>query len=821
MGRLIKWIGIAIGFLVVVAIVALVGLYMVLLRGMPLNDGTLQISALSAPVEIVRDRHAVPHIQGANERDVVAALGFVHAQERLWQMEVLRMAAQGRLSEMFGDAAISADKFLRTIAIDRAAERSVVALLPETRDLLEAYSGGVNAYLTRKKRLFEPALPPEFMILGHMPEPWQPQHSVAAIKMMALTLGQNSGVELRRMGLAARGFSPIEIEELIPNHRGDNPPPLPDLRQLFNIGEDGPRASAPIEKADRVLEALIGETGVWASNNWVISGARTRTGKPILANDPHLGISAPATFFLAHLAYDENGKTRHVIGASLPGTPAIMVGRTDRLAWGLTTTGLDAQDIYVERLSADDDNMYETPQGVQPFEVREEHIAVKGADPVIIKVRRTRHGPVLPDSYRQISTILPERTVAALQWVALASDDTTLDAVFKIPDAENVDDYIAAMARVVSPMQSMVIADQDGNIAMIAPGRVPVRSAENTIMGRAPVPGWEAKYDWQGYLRPDQVPILKNPPNGAIGTANSRILWPGYSHHITFDWAEVYRHDRVQELIVQNPAKQDMETSVAAMGDTRSGAYLELRDILFELIGPGVTVNREITTALRRWDGEMAFAAPEPLIMAAWLKIMYRRVLEDDLKDQYSRFERVNATRLIQLLDHAVARDWCDVITTEIKETCGTLAKVALQDALDELERDYGKDWRKWRWGETHIAYGEHRPFANVGLLAGLFNIEIGSAGGAYTLRRGQIELSGERPYHNVHGSVYRAVYDLADPDRSKFIIFGGQSGHFLSAHYRSLAEKWSQMAFISMTTKSSEYAVGAIGTLRLTPGNN
>ena len=822
MRRLLKWIAALAGIAAVFLVGALVVLYLILLRGLPIYDGKGQIAGLSATVEVVRDAEAIPHIRAETRTDAVAALGYAHAQERLWQMEMLRMAAQGRLSEMFGEATVNTDIFLRTIGLDRAARASVDALLPETLELLDAYSTGINAYIGRTPRRWSPSLPPEFLALGHSPEPWEPWHSVVAIKMMALTLDSNIKEEIRRMGLAARGFDPLAIEELVPVHRDERPSPLPDLRRLFGMGERGIRAAAVDQSdSDPVLEKLIDLTGQTASNNWVVSGSRTVSGKPILANDPHLGMTAPATFFLAHLSWNRNGTRKNIIGGSLPGTPAILAGRNDTVAWGLTTTNLDSQDIFVERLSPTDDNAYASPDGLLPFETADETIKVKGGKDITFTRRSSRHGPVLPDSYRSIKTILPERNVAALQWTALADDDTTLDAALAIFNVGNVNDYIGAMRRVVSPMQSMVVGDTSGNIAMIAPARVPVRSPENEINGRAPVPGWLARYDWQGYLAFDHLPILRNPENGAIGTANSRYLWPEYENHITYDWAEPFRHDRVQKLVISRQGKHDFASSIAAMGDVYSSAFVELRDILLLLVGSDVTIDSQVTKALQEWDGSMDASRPEPLIMAAWLREVHKALLADELKDQYQRFERVEATRLSNVLDRAVARDWCDNIETTGTETCSQIVRGSLSDALAVLSKEHGDDWTKWRWGKTHIAYGEHRPFANIAPLAGLFNVEVESAGGPYTLRRGQNEFHGNRPFANIQASVYRAVYDLAEPDKSKFIVFAGQSGHFLSPHYRSFTERWAAMEFVPMTTNPEDYEIGSLGTLMLEPDEN
>ena len=816
MRRLIKWVSAIIGVVFLCAVIGGLIFYLLLLKTIPDDSGVSSIAGLESEVSIIRDKENVPHIEAKNHADAAMALGFVHAQDRLWQMEVLRMAGQGRLSELFGKATLSSDTFLRTLDLAGASRDSYELLKPETKKIIEAYVSGINAYMSRSRGRFVPSLPPEFLILGVKPDPWEAWHSGLVLKMMALTLDQNMEFEIKRLALASKGFLPKEIEALVGYGPREKVGQLPDLREIFKFPKK--TTDKGQQNSTNKYANLVVKTGVRASNNWVISGSRTKSGMPILANDPHLGLTAPSLFYLAHLSFKDVDGDQNLIGGTLPGTPLFLVGRNDKIAWGLTTTGLDTQDLFIERLDPHDRMKYLTPNGSVAFEIRTETLKISDGEDVQLEIRNTRHGPVLPGDYENLENLLPENHVAALRWTALDHDDVTLDGVLNMALANSVDGFIEAQRNIVSPMQSIVVADIEGNIGLIAPGRAPVRNPQNRINGRAPVPGWLALYDWIGTIPFDQLPKLVNPTSGAIATANANFLPEDYTPHITYDWAENYRHARLEEQIIRSNDIHDVDKSLAVMGDIRSEAMLQLRDAIFETMATGVSFNRDMLSALQDWDGMMAKNSPEALIMIAWFKNLHLAILKDDLGDEYKLFEDARVTELLGLLRQSGNRDWCDNRETLAKESCAEIMVSALRATLKEIGEDQGDDWTKWRWGKAHIAYGSHQPFAKVAPLAGIFNIEIESAGGPYTLLRGQTEFGSEKPFYSRHASAYRAIYDFADLNKSMFIQSTGQSGHFLSEYYRTFSERWADMKFIPMSTKREDYSNDAVGTWTLKP---
>ena len=818
MRKVLKWILTISGLLIIIALCMVAAGYAFISRTIPADNGMVQIAGLGENIKIVRDKEAIPHIIGKSIIDVVAAQGFIHAQDRLWQMENFRMAGQGRLSEMFGEQTLDTDKFLRTINLAEYSKNSFEKLAPQTKKILQAYARGINAYIDRERRIFEPALPPEFIILGHQPEPWQAWHSLMTIKIMALTLGGNMAKEINRMALASKGFSPGEIDDLIGYHPTDNPPPLPDLREIYGFPKTGKAANLQFTNDGEIKNAAAGfdlawPIGVTASNNWVISGARTKSKKVLLANDPHLGLGAPSIWYLTHLSWEIDGKPINLIGASLPSIPLIMLGRNDDVAWGFTTSNLDSQDIYIERENPENENEYLTQSGWVKFGERLETIKISGKRDVEYKIRTTAHGPVLPAQYKNIEKYLPTRHVAALKWLAMSNNDTSMDALIAMARAGDVDGLIIATRALKSPMQSIVIGDRQGNIGFIAPARVAIRSPDNKIMGRAPVPGWLPQYEWQGFLDFEQLPQYKNPSSGILFSANSKFIDEDYAHHLTYDWSENFRRQRIQELIAGANSPHDMESMISGHGDNYSSALVEFRDEVFSQMQTGLSVDLDIVEAIRKWDGRMTKDAVEPLIIMSWFKQISSDLLKDDLGEDYKLFARGNITRILGILGTGGARDWCDNRKSPGRQDCSSIIIKSLKKSIDKLRAAFGDDWKSWRWGRAHIAFGQHRPFAKVPPLDKLFNVEIESEGGPYTLLRGQTDFrEKENPFYNRHASSYRAIYDFSDLNNSLYIQTTGQSGNFLSKYYSNFAERWSDVKYLTISSDAKDYEKDAIG---------
>ncbi|MEQ8589657.1 MAG: penicillin acylase family protein [Roseitalea porphyridii] len=776
-------------------------------------DGSVSIAGLNADVRIARDGNGVPHISAATRADVAAGLGFVHAQERLWQMEVSRMAGQGRLSEMFGSATVDTDIWLRTMGIYEAAEASLSVMDEDTTAMLEGYARGVNAWIERVPRAFSSRLPPEYLILGYEPEPWTPAHTLTAIKMMSISLAANLDEEALRLAFYRMGFSEAEMLDLLPYVEADNPPPMPDLRVLLGLESDeigSERTTADARFAFAEIEAMLG-TG--ASNNWVISGERTASGAPVLANDPHLLLGAPSIWYLAHLEVTgEFDEPRRLIGVSLPGTPYVLLGRGNDIAWGFTNTATDAQDVFIERVNPDAPDQYLTPTGWTQFGEKQETIRVKGGEAREFTRRWTRHGPVLPAGFKNFDKLLPDNTVAALQWTALAHDDTTALVGPRLYAMRTVEDFQNGFDAFVTPMQSMVVADTGGNIGFVAAGRVPLRDPSNQLMGRAPAPGWNAIYDWRGFAPYSALPRVTNPESGMIATANTKIVGPDYPLLLTFDWDEAYRQQRIETLISGTNGPHDMTVSRKVQADVFSPAFADLKPLMLGALDRSVlgASERELVAELESWDSRMTRDNRAPLVFMAWLRATMIATFEDDLGMSFKSWFKARGKVMERLLEGSTARNWCDVRETSEEEDCSRIVTEAFPKAIAELSERYGDDKGDWRWGKAHYAKGAHRPFGEVDLLRKVFNVEVESAGGPFTLDRGYTQIYNDAdPYANTNASSYRGIFDLSDLERSTYIQTTGQSGNVFSGQYNDMAEMWANVQAIEISSEGPSEPAG------------
>ena len=809
--------------LVVLGVLALGAAYFYLLRSLPKDEGEIRLVGLQKPVEVLRDAYGIPHIRAASLEDAIYALGFVHAQDRLWQMEVSRRTAAGRLAEIFGEPALEADRFLRTLGVRRSAEANLIRLDKETQALLESYAAGVNAFIATS-----PVLPIEFWLTRAKFEPWTPVDSLGWIKMMAWDLGGNWRNELLRMRLS-KTLPLSRINELLPPYPGEAPLEITDLKRLYSSMEKEAPRQARVQRHQRPMPQITGpeaELELHAnsafdpelaaeglgSNNWVVSGARSVTGKPLLANDPHLGLSAPPVWYFAHITTPDF----EAIGGTLPGVPAIVLGRNSHFAWGFTNTGPDVQDLYVERL--DGAGNYLTPDGPKPFMTRDEVIKVKGGQDVHLPVRITRHGPVISDSLRTAQEAAPRGHVIAMQWTALREDDLTMQASVKMARAKDWPGFVAALRDYHSPQQNIVYADTQGNIGFVAAGRVPIRKPENDLKGLAPAPGWLAKYDWAGFIPYEELPRIQNPSDGMVVTANQRITPRGYSHYITSEWQPPYRANRISELLGALP-KHTIASFARIQGDVVSLPVKELLPRL-DKVTPKSDAGRRALALLAKWDGAMLADRAEPLIASAWWREFSRAIYADELGDSFRGYWLARAEFLTNVLqDKDKQGRWCDNTRTKTVETCDELLAVTLDAALADLQKRYGEDMAAWRWGEAHYARHEHRPFGRVSWLALFFDITVPTPGDSYTVNVGRNKLDDNaRPFANTHAPSLRAIYDLANLENSLYIHSGGQSGNVFSPHYKSLTQAWAKGEYIPMVIDAKRIEAGNVKKLKLLP---
>jgi penicillin amidase len=730
------------------------------------------VAGLSAAVEIWRDSLGVPHIWAANESDLFRAMGYVHAQDRLWQMELFRRVADGRMAEILGSELIETDRFLRTLGMGRAAEANQSVLDSDSRALLQAYADGVNAWMTGHPG----ALPPEFVALRFKPEPWTVRNSLAISKIMAWDLADwEQGLDLQH---AVDQVGPELAEELAPQYPewgvhilgtdatwkgkvSQRTRPAPTPQRLRASTTYRPRIP---DSAIRLLESV---SIARASNSWVIGGSRTRSGKPILANDMHLALRAPSLWYLAAL----HGGGVNATGMTIPGTPVVIAGHTDGVAWGYTNAMTDDTDFFVEEVSPQDSMQYRTPEGWRRFQVREETIQVKGQAPVVHRVRATRHGPVLSDVEERSGS-----RVLAMRWTA-HDVSNEFRALIGMNRARNAAEFLHALRDFTNPHQNVVFADTEGEFGYWMAGRIPVRRSGDGLL---PAPGWTGEYDWERYLEWDEHPHVLNPADGFVVTANNRQVGADYPFHIGQGWAEPFRAMRIREMI---------ESGRDFTADDVAAQQMDVRDAFALRYLPHAVRAAEaagVTSAvadLRAWNGEAREDSRAAALFYTWYDVLRRRVGEDEYRGERMYFPRAVLNRV---LDQGGGR-WVDDIRTAETETLAGLSA----DAMGEAVQTVGTR----TWGDLHVTEIRHALGA-ARILDRTLALNIGpfpNGGSPYTVN--VAGYGGTRPpFRNTGGASQRHVVDMADIDGSGgFIIPTGQSGLPFSDHYRDQTPMWRQ----------------------------
>jgi penicillin amidase len=730
---------------------------------LPATDGRILVQGLHAEVTIARDVDGIPTITAQNDDDLSFGLGFVHAQDRLFQMELQRRYGAGRLAELFGAAAVPIDTQMRVLGLYRSAKAAFPQLSPAVRSGIEAYGAGVNAYVASHGWM----LPPEFLLLHLKPEPWKPADTLVWGKLMDFQLGGNYRGELLRARLA-QTVSPDDLKFLYPDYPKDAPRTLAALTPLYR--------RLPLASLYAALPEALGPH--FASNNWVVDGAHTVSGKPLLANDPHLTFSAPGFWYLARLKTPEHD----IEGGTVAGTPLVIIGHNEKIAWGFTTTTADIEDLFIEKLDPANSSHYMVADGSVAFRTRQETIAVRDGAPVTLAVRSTRHGPVISD-------MLPAGTietgyVLALEASFLADDDGSAEALWDIDRAIDWPSFRDGLKNLVGPPQNIVYADTGGTIGFIAAGRIPIRKNGD---GWLPVPGWSTDYDWQGYVPFDELPQATNPVSGHFFSANNKIVPDSYKYFISRDWDSPARAERIEELLTATP-RQTPDSSAAIQADTLSLMARRLVPLMIRIV-PSNDMAREAIERLQGWDFHMDADKVEPLLFTAWLRGFSRSVLYGHLGDAAADYWDLKPDVMAAVLTQRP--DWC-AAPERPDETCDQRLAETLDAALDELRRTYGNEMAQWQWGRAHIAYFANAVFERVPLLRDWLRVKIPTPGGYDTINRGPSQIrDAEHPYEQRFGAGLRVITDLAAPSESRMMIAPGQLGNPLSRHYADLLSRW------------------------------
>jgi penicillin G amidase len=820
-------------------------------KSFPQIDGEIQLDGLNAPVSIYRDGMGIPHIYASTSHDLFFAQGYVHAQDRFWQMDAWRHIGSGTLSEMFGKGQVETDTFLRTLGWRITAEAEYAQLDPAPKAILNSYTEGVNAYL---KDHDATALSLEYAILGLLSpdykiEPWTPINSLTWGKAMAWDLRGNMGEEIQRAVLL-KTLTPEQLEVLYPDYPADHPVIVNQIGdgamnndgQTSNASSDFPPASfdfEPLAARFALLDTALGPAGDGiGSNSWVVGKSRTTTGMPLFANDPHLGIQMPSIWYQAHLECKPISEEcpYNVTGFTFAGVPGVIIGHNADIAWGVTNTGPDVMDLYIERVNPQNPNQYEVNGQWVDFETRNETIQVVGGDPVEITVKSTRHGPVISEVYGPLKNEgdpkdkefeafqdragieLPEQYVMALKWTALAPS-TPFEAVWGFNRAKNFEEFREAARHFHVPAQNLLYADTAGNIGYQMPGNIPIRSKGD---GTFPVPGWTDEYEWTGYIPFEELPYTFNPPEDYIVTANNRVPPREYPYLVTRNWDYGYRARRIVDMIEYTSRKIDIAYIQSMQGDAMDLGAQALLPIWKQIEYKAATPNQAIALDMMlNWDYQSKADSKAAAVYQRFWWNLVQNTLNDNLPERYAV---TGGSREFEVMRNLVTSPdaffWDDETTTDKTETRDDIYIASLIETVEQLEKEYGKNPDKWpRWGEVHTATFRNGTLgeSGIGLIEDLFN-------------RGPFETGGGRSIVNATGwdvgvsfqvnavPSMRMIVDLGDLRNSLTVHTTGQSGHAYHPHYIDMAPMWANVEYYPMLWSEQAIVSNAEGLLVLRP---
>jgi penicillin amidase len=790
--RIFKWI---IGILLGLILLIFVGAYAYLRSTLPDYTGKITVPGLMKPVDIIRDTYGMPHIYAQTDRDVYFALGYCMAQDRLFHMDLMRRAARGQLAEILGKDLVSVDKFFRTITAGKSVEDIASAYTPETLSASQAYAAGVNHFIQHHKG----PLPIEFTILGYTPQPWKPSDGVAVHYAMSKDLNTAFGVEMLHAAVVEKVGEKL-AQEIFPDYVQGYPMIIPE-------------GSAALDflKTLNLAGEMRGAEGGGASNSWVVSGKKSVTGKPILANDPHLGHGAPGIWYEAHLATP----SMNVSGALLPGIPFIIIGANEHVAWGFTNVMADDADFYIEKINPANPDQYEFMGRWEDMQIKEQVIKVKDADDIQFEVKLTRHGPIVDEISRLNKH---KNTAIAMRWTAYE----TLQAspFIELNTAQSIDDIEKAAAFFKCPGQNWVYADDQGNIGYWAAVAIPIRGG---FSGALPVPGWDGKHEWKGYVPTGQQPHLRNPDRGWIATANNKHVGDDYPYPISHYYAMPDRFVRIKEMITAKEKfdTQDFATMQADFYVVLAKEWVPMMLASLSLSGKQFSENeKKAIAALKKWNFVAGTADIAPTVFHATVNEMvkntFKKRLGEDLYVQYIKNKDVVFNAMRNLIA-ASESTWFDDPDTAEKEGVNDIIGKSFTEAVVYLNEKMGSNVEDWEWGNLHTLTLYH-PFGRSSSLMGYFmNIGPYPMGGSIaTVNPQPYKLT--EPWEGYHGASLRYIIDFADRKNSRRVIPAGISGNFMSPHYDDQAEMWRTGKYRPFILDRQSIEADARYTLKMLP---
>lgn len=777
-----KWLVGTLSTIILLAIIAVGILYWYVAQSKPMIQGEKIVEILEEEVTVARDTYGVPHVTAKSDADLYRAQGYVQAQDRLFQMDLARRQASGRLAEVIGEAAVPLDKNFRTFSLRAAAEASYDGYGEEAKRVLDWYAEGVNAFIDEVKGTTK--LSYEFKLLGYEPEYWTPQDSLVIGKYMAYDLGGHwDTLAFRHWALQAYGEE--KAQELFTSYPKE-------ARSIIEANLANPVA---VEQ-QFLWEAVPPEMN--GSNNWVVAGEKSESGMPLLADDPHLSLSTPSIWYEMHLSSPE----QNVGGVIFAGIPGIILGHNEEIAWGVTNVGPDTQDLYIEIPNPEDPTQFKYDGQWEQAEVRDETIQVKGAEDIPFEVLVTRHGPIMSGL---LTEDVGQTAQFSMQWPAL-EPTVELEAVIKMNKSKNWEEFEEALTYFRSPAQNFVFADRSGTIAYKANGNIPIRKQGT---GQLPVPGDSSDYGWEGYIPYDELPRVVNPEKGWIATANNEIVGEEYPYHISSLWAQPYRYERIAEVLESKEvfSVQDMED---LQMDQKNLYAIEFLDDLMDVSND--VMAEDIQQIMSDWDYMDDKAAAAPLVFNRWMTAIREEVLQPQMSDEIFKMMPAKG----QIVDEMLRQAFQGQPGTFIEEAGGVekVVQQAYEKTIAAIEKDFGKQPTKWQWGDYHLLTFNHSLGSASPILAKIFNPKPVPIGGSGVT----VQAAGSRADGTVdHGASWRFVADIADLEKTYHTVGPGQSGHRLSKWYKNQVQDWADGKYHATTIRSD---VKHPYELRLLPKN-
>lgn len=790
-------------------------------KSFPVTSGTVAVAGVRLGVDVYRDPYGIPHVIAAGREDLAFAAGYVHAQDRLWQMDLMRRAGEGRLSELFGEKTLAMDKMFRTVGIARIAAAIETGLSGISRDALESYASGVNAYIDSRRG----AYPVEFDMLGYEPEPWTVRHSLIVSRLIAWELALAWWTDVAYGAIAAR-VPDGQLRELLPAYPDSVRPAVPWGGRRLRAGPVPGASPVPAAGRDLIPEMVpaalayremfgLGQAG-GGSNAWAVNASRSENGYPLLANDPHLAMPQPSRWYLMHLS----GGGHDVSGVTIPGIPVVVIGHSGALAWGLTNAMLDDVDFYVERMDSSKPGHYLHAGKSLPMRVRTETIYVGSADSVEFTVRSTVHGPVVNDAHPLTAgdSLRPAPEPMSMRWTGAEVSDEVRGFLL-MNAAEGIAEFEEGISHLTVPGQAVVYADTSGNVAYWATGRVPVRAKGRHPM--LPLPGWTGDAEWDGFVPFRDLPRVVNPPDGMIAAANQKISDDGYPWYLSTLWEPPSRIARIRELL-QGAPQFTADDFKRLQQDVTSVYAREMTGLLLRAAAADPrpdTVTRAGVDYLRNWDFRFATNDVATTIFNEFYVQLLRNIYLDEMgPDVFRVFQEFGAipNRVTSQLLAADSSAWFDDVSTEARESRDDIVLKSFRGSLDSLRAAIGPVMKEWRWGRLHTVsfrhpFGERAPLGRV-FDAGPFEV----AGGSTTINK--TEYRSSAPFAVKVGPSMRQVIDLGKPMEGFFVLTGGQSGQAFHEHYKDQTALWLNGGYVRVTMDRSEITASPWDRLTLEP---